>query len=53
MVNSSWRASADGMFKGMRWSYEYSESSMLNDLENFSVVLAFSRTRDGYIPHRS
>lgn len=52
-MNSSWRASADGMVNGMRWSYEYSDSSMLNVLEVVSVLLALCRTRDGYIPHRS
>lgn len=52
-MNSSWTASADGMVKGMRWSYEYSESSMLNVFEKVSALLAFSRTRDCYIPHRS
>lgn len=52
-MNSSWRASADGMVNGRRWSYEYSESSMLNVLEKVRVLLALSRTRDGYIPHLS
>lgn len=52
-MNSSWRASADGMFNGTRWSYEYSESSILNVLKKFSILHALSRNIDGHIPHRS
>lgn len=40
-MNSSWTASADGMVSGMRWSYEYSESSMLNVFGKVSLCSLF------------